>query len=403
MPVARRDTRPRLLPRQCVGLLLHTTAVVLFGVALFTIAPVTHWDGLGSLAVIAVLAVIADRSEITLPSGVGFDATIALMLLAVVVFGAPGAVAIFGLPWLVNAVTGRKPAFRVGALSLLGLYGWQAVAAALILRHAPDGAAALPWLIAAGAAQYIVGWAAGPAIYGTLWVGSPFRSLARALLDMAPAATLMIVLGAATVVLNDAYGVIALALFAAIAVLPQSALTYAARTRPVARLDRGTATRRYAHALAQHLGLSRSERRHVLAVAAAARRRPPSGEAADYVQATLRDHTPENLEAQVSTEWFNGHGGPIGLRGEGIPLAARVLAVAQTWSELTARGTPQLGHREALSHLEAAAGARLDPTIVDAARAVVAQERVSAAEPAPEPRLHRLHVPAPLRRVLAAG
>ena len=38
-----------------------------------------------------------------------------------------------------------------------------------------------------------------------------------------------------------------------------------------------------------------------------------------------------------------------------------------------------------------------------AAHAVVAQERVSAAEPAPEPRLHALHVPAPLRRVLAAA
>ena len=42
----------------------------------------------------------------------------------------------------------------------------------------------------------------------------------------------------------------ALALFALIAVLPQSALTYAARTRPVAALDPLTATRRYAHALA---------------------------------------------------------------------------------------------------------------------------------------------------------
>jgi HD domain len=220
---------------------------------------------------------------------------------------------------------------------------------------------------------------------------------------MAPAATVMIALGAVTVVLTDEVGVIALALFAAIAVLPQSALTYAARTRPVGRLDRGTATRRYAHALALHLGLSRAERRHLLAVATAARKRPPTGDAVDYVLATLKDHTPENLEAQVVTEWFNGCGGPIGLRAEAIPVAARVLAVAQTWSELTARGTTQLGHREALAHLEAAAGARLDPAVVDAARAVIAQERVSAAEPAPEPRLHRLRVPASLRRALAAA
>jgi hypothetical protein len=400
---ARRGTRPRLLPRQRAGLLLHATAVALLGVALVTIVPAPRWDGLGLLAVIAVLAVIADRSEIALPSGVGFDATIALILLSDVVFGAAGALAVFALPWLVNAVTHRSPALRAGALSLLALLGWQAVAAALVLTDAPSGLAALPWLVAAGAAQYVVGWATGPAVYGTLWVGTPLRSLARALLDMAPAATVMIVLGAITVLLTGALGVAALALFAAIAVLPQSALTYAARTRPVGRLDRGTATRRYAHALALHLGLSRSERRHLLAVATAARRRPPTGEAVDYVLATLRDHTPENLEAQVSTEWFNGRGGPIGLRGDGIPLASRVLAVAQTWAELTARGTPQLAHADALTHLDAAAGARLDPVIVDAARAVIAQERVSATEPAPEPRLHHLRVPAPLRRALAAS
>jgi hypothetical protein len=33
----------------------------------------------------------------------------------------------------------------------------------------------------------------------------------------------------------------------------------------------------------------------------------------------------------------------------------------------------------------------------------VAEERVSLAEPAPEPRLHLLRLPAPLRRVIAAA
>ena len=109
------------------------------------------------------------------------------------------------------------------------------------------------------------------------------------------------------------------------------------------------------------------------------------------------------MEAQLLAEWWNGRGGPIGLRGEGIPLAARVIAVADAWSALTATGTPQIGHEEALAHLDSAAGARLDPAVVGAARAVIAQERVTAAEPAPEPRLHRLRLPGPLRRALAAG
>jgi hypothetical protein len=56
-----------------------------------------------------------------------------------------------------------------------------------------------------------------------------------------------------------------------------------------------------------------------------------------------------------------------------------------------------------MAHLDAAAGIRLDPRVVKAARAVVAEERLTSTEPAPEPRLHHLHVPAGLRRVLAAG
>jgi HD-GYP domain-containing protein (c-di-GMP phosphodiesterase class II) len=109
------------------------------------------------------------------------------------------------------------------------------------------------------------------------------------------------------------------------------------------------------------------------------------------------------MDAQVSTEWWNGRGGPVGMAGESIPLAARVLAVADTWSALTASGSPRLGHGEVLDLLRAAAGARLDPTVVDAAAQVVAQERVSSTEPAPEPRLHHLRVPAVLRRTLAGA
>jgi hypothetical protein len=41
--------------------------------------------------------------------------------------------------------------------------------------------------------------------------------------------------------------------------------------------------------------------------------------------------------------------------------------------------------------------------VVAAARLVVAEERLSPAVPAPEPRLHHLRVPAPLRRALASG
>ena len=84
-------------------------------------------------------------------------------------------------------------------------------------------------------------------------------------------------------------------------------------------------------------------------------------------------------------------------------MTSRIIAVADTWSALTARGGPQLSHAEALIELENAAGTRFDPRVVEAAHAVVAEERVSAEMPAPEPRLHALRLPAQLRRLIATA
>jgi HD-GYP domain-containing protein (c-di-GMP phosphodiesterase class II) len=117
----------------------------------------------------------------------------------------------------------------------------------------------------------------------------------------------------------------------------------------------------------------------------------------------MADQSSANLDAQLATEWFNGRGGPIGMERENIPLSAQIVTVADTWAGLTARGTPQLGHHDALAHLEAPAGARLDPAVVDAARFVVAEAPVTAADPAPEPRPHRLGLPVALRRALAGA
>ena len=78
--------------------------------------------------------------------------------------------------------------------------------------------------------------------------------------------------------------------------------------------------------------------------------------------------------------------------------------MARTWAALTADGSPRLGHDDALSHLEAAAGVRLDPRVVlRRPRRRRPGAPVAAPGPAPEPRLHHLRVPARLRRVLAAG
>jgi HD domain len=398
--------RRRLSRRQGVGLAIHIAALAALVPAYVFVAPPSHWDDPVLLVALIVLGVIANRSEVPLPSGIHIDAIAPLSLIAVALAGPLPALAVTLAPILVSAVAGNEKLVRAGNLANLVQYGWYTLAGAALLQWVtpdPTAPAALAWLVVAGIVQLLLNWGVGSAIYLTMWLGHRPRTAVDVLLDGLPTGTVMVALGAVTIVLTPALGLLALAAFAVIVVLPQSALSYAARVRPVARLDRATAASRYAYALSVQLGLSRDERRHVRQVAALARRYPPTGDPIDYARATLRDSSPASHDVQFVHEWWNGKGRPIGLRSEAIPLAARVLAVADTWSALTARDTPELSHHDALSHLEEAAGHRLDPTVVRAAEAVIAQERVTAAEPAPEPRLHHLRLPAPLRRALADG
>ena len=392
--------------RQRLGIAIHATLVALLIPAYALLWPDWSLADPIALAALAVMAVVVDRHDVPMPSGIRFDALMAVALIAVAIGGPLPAFAIALVPMLFNAVTGYERLFRAGNLANFAAYGWYTLAGGLLLQATaadPTSAAALGWLVVAGVVQQLLNWAVGPALFGPLWLGLPFRTFVDLLLDTLPVGAVMIALGAIATALMGTIGLMALVLFAAIAVLPQSFLTYAARARPVARLDAPTATRRYAHALGVQLKLSRGERRHLARVARAAIERPPTGDPIDYARETMGDPSGPNHDAQLIHEWFDGRGRPIGLRSQAIPLAARVVAVAETWSSLTARDTPQLSHSDALMHLEAAAGARLDPTVVEAAHAVIAQERVTATEPAPEPRLHHLRLPAALRRALAAG
>lgn len=396
----------RPVSRRRAGLAVHALIIAALVPAYLTLAPPSRWDDPVALIALALLGVVAIRSEAVLPSGIRFEALSALGLIAVALAGPLPALAVTLAPIVVHALTGRERLLRPGNLANLAAYGGYTLAVALLLEAAPalTGATGYGWLLIAGLVQLLLNWALGPLVYATLWLGHRPRTAVQMLADGLPPGAVMTSLGATTVLLAEPLGVLALAGFAAIAVLPQSALTFAARTRPVARLDPATASRRYAQALALQLGLCRAQRRHLRAVAAAARRRPATGDPLGYARATLRQPSDiATADAQLVPEWWNGTGRPLGLAHEAIPLASRVLAVADAWSELTAGGTVELGHHDALVELQRAAGARLDPSVVRAARLVIAQEPVSALEPAPEPRLHRLRVPAPLRRLLAAG
>jgi HD domain len=393
--------------RRLSGLAIHATALAALVPAYLWLAPASRWDRPGLLLALLALGVVADFHDVPMPSGIRLDAGMALALIALATLGPLPAYLVDLVPMVVGGLVRREQLVRAGNLANVASYGWKALAAAGVLAlGAPSGLslAVVPWLLLAGAAQVLVNWAVGPAVYGTLWLGHPLRAMTRMLADFLPAATVMLVLASLTSVLTVPLGLLALAVFAGIAVLPQTALTYVGRTRPVARLEARTATQRYAHALALHLGLGRAERRHLAQVCTlAVARREDGGDPVAYARRTLADPSRASVEAGHFGEWWNGGGGPAGLRGAVTPLTARIVAVADTWSALTAHGGPQLSHAEALEELDNASGTRFDPRVVLAAHAVVSEERVSATEPAPEPRLHVLRVPARLRRVLAAA
>lgn len=104
--------------------------------------------------------------------------------------------------------------------------------------------------------------------------------------------------------------------------------------------------------------------------------------------AALLEHLPQ-LRAVVPAvlhhhERLDGGGYPYGLAGTDIPLAARILAVADAYSAMTATRPYRAAYAPAtaLRYVEAVAGAQLDADVVDALRRLVAPD-ASPVEPAP--------------------
>jgi diguanylate cyclase (GGDEF)-like protein len=66
-------------------------------------------------------------------------------------------------------------------------------------------------------------------------------------------------------------------------------------------------------------------------------------------------------------EWYDGRGYPHGLRGEEIPIGARIVAIADAYEAMVA-GRPYrapIGHHEAISELKRHAGIQFDPHLVN--------------------------------------
>jgi len=372
-------------------------------IALFVLfSPPATWDQpvlLGAIAAIAAIAYLAE-ARLKLAVALYFDASSVLAVLTLVIAGPLPALLVWLVPDAISRLLMRQdPILTPGlvanassfALAVLAGYG------ALQLADAPSMAAATPALYTAGLLMYAVNFLVARLNFAPFHQGYRPSVLIRSeFLEMMPPFAAMLALGVVTAVLIGPLGVFALAPLALVVVVPQLALAHLGRDRSVSRLSRPEATTVYAAAIADVLGLPRSERRTVSGAAALLGRASP--QALDPGKLRLEDSHPAILAALHVNERWDGKGSPAGLPGAWTPLASRVLAVAQAWSELTAGGTLELSHSEAMLDLSLRAGEELDPTIVKAADQVVEEEQAFIRAPGFQPRLHRLPLPRAVRR-----
>ncbi len=75
-------------------------------------------------------------------------------------------------------------------------------------------------------------------------------------------------------------------------------------------------------------------------------------------------------------EMFDGKGYPHGLKGERIPLHARIIAVADTYDSITSSRAYRPGrtHEQAIAEIERVSGSQLDPVMVEAFKQICAAE-----------------------------
>jgi hypothetical protein len=354
-----------------------------------------------SLVAISALAYLAE-ARLKQDAMVFFGAEFAIVLVAVAVCGPFVALAV----WLVPDVIGRfvlrqQPRWSPGFVATISSYILAILTASWLLQlaGAPTGSAMIPALFGAGVAMALVNFCFARLTHAPFYENaSPIKLIDEELFKLLPVILGMLFVGVLTAVLIEAVGSLTVLLLALVILMPRFAIERIARSTSVAKLERAEAIQVYVAAISDVLRLTREDREQL--ACAADLIEPINGDTSgingfDWGRAHVSGAAMLALHAG---ERWAGTGWPAGLPADAIPYGSRILAVAQAWTDLTAKGTPELTQAEAMLSLAAQADTEFDPAIVDAALHVVADEAGFARDPDFQPKLHRMRLPRTLRR-----
>jgi hypothetical protein len=363
-------------------------------------APPSQWDQPALLLALLAIALISYFSMVAIKAATFLDAEFIAVLLALALLGPLPALCI----WLMGecaflVLDRRRPEAHLANVSS---FGWGSLAGALTLEAlgtgpvtSASGAQAFAALVACGVVMLLVNFAITHGLIVFLVDRRPVRAtIVRDFVRPAPATLLMIVVGAGTAFLYLQIGVLALALFSGLVLIPQVLLPVLLRPRPASELGHQEAVALYARVISHELKLDTSTRL-VLEDAARFVRRDDAG-FANELSSAATGHCLDLREAVLShrEHWDGPDGNPGAVGGEMIPLTSRILAVADAWAGLTARGFSTLTHSQALAQLESRAGLHFDPRVVSAVARLVKSERLGLlADTAYAPRLYRVALP----------
>jgi hypothetical protein len=369
------------------GRLHHDLAYVIAGALTLALAPALIDAPLQLtpervllLAALAVVAVVAHANQVVLSRRVEegvtvdrllFDARGVLMVIAIGLVGPLAAFTLEALPELAS----RRVNGMFGRVANIASYGWGALAAAGVLQLLGDpGTGSRPALAAGGAltaaglVYFVVNFLIARGLVGALGHGRSLVALIRQeLVPALPAVTTIVLAAAASGVLTAAVGPVGLLPLAVAAAAPQLALTIITQSTPSAcSLSIEQARTHYAAGLADQLRISRRQRRTVLAASRGKWASPQlTGGRGDICHSVGETRF-------YRDEHYDGSGW-LGIYGRWIPLESRVLAVAQAWAELTAKGTSELSHAAALHTLQRQQ-AHFDPHVLAGAHDLVDAE-----------------------------